>query len=196
MHKQLVAAIMLAALALSASADAGPRRFPGSVYHPEGPLLVGGTFAPTSGTAYCVFIGRPHRNETINTVRFHVTTAGAGAQTAEVGIYTSPLPPNRTGQTLTRVAATGALDVLTSTGLKANTTPLAANVEADVPLWACIRTAMATTQPTIVGLARDQQDGFYMTTAASGALTSAATLAGVVPALSTATQAPYMRAYP
>src|SRR2546427_5658673 len=137
-----------------------------------------GTFLLISGTAYYVYLGRLAKGLTVKFVEFHVTTLGAGAQTAEVGLFSTPSAPNKSAQTLTKIVATGTVDSLTTTGVKRNTASFAQNVDAGTHLWAAIRTAMATTQPTCSGLTGDMSQGNVLTTTGGGALTGLTTAAG------------------
>jgi hypothetical protein len=152
-----------------------------------------GTFLTVASTAYAVYVGRTSRPYTAAFVEFHVTTIGAGAQTAEAGIFSSPLAPNKAGQTLTKLVATGTLDSLVTTGVKRNTTSFALAIAQGTHLWAVYRGNMASTEPTMSGLAGDMSQGHILTLAAAGALTGIATIAGAVPALATATIAPDLR---
>jgi hypothetical protein len=139
----------------------------------------------TSGTAYWVYVGQVATSCTVARVEFVVGTAGAGAQTAEVAIASSPAAPSKAGQSLTKLAATGTVDSLIATGVKRNTTTLATTVAAGTHLWAGLRTALATTQPQILGLAGDFNEGQYLTTAASGVLTGAGPFTGALVAADT-----------
>ncbi len=152
-----------------------------------------GTFLCISGTAYYVYVGRVVRAVTALFVEFHVTTAGAGAQTAEVGLFTTADPPDKAGQSLTKLVATGTVDSLTTTGVKRNTSSFAQPIPANTHLWAVLRTAMATTQPTVAGLAGDMSQGHINTTTGGGALTGLSTATGTLPALGTATVCPDLR---
>lgn len=152
-----------------------------------------GTFLTISGTAYYVYVGRIVKPITVTFVEFHVTTAGAGAQTAEVGLFSTPNPPNKSGQTLTKIVATGTVDSVTTTGVKRNTSTFAQAISAGTHLWAGVRFAMATTQPTCGGLAGDMSQGHVHTTTGGGALTGLSTAAGSIPAIATATVAPDLR---
>lgn len=152
-----------------------------------------GTFATVSGTAYYVYVGRAARNFTATFVEFYVTTAGAGAQTAEVGLFSSTNAPSKAGQTLTKIVATGTVDSVTTTGVKRNTTTFAQAITAGKHLWAAARFAMATTQPTCAGLAGDMSQGRIHTTTGGGALTGLSTAAGTIPAIATATNCPDLR---
>lgn len=146
----------------------------------------GGTFLLISGTAYFVYMGEATSfGNTEKFCKFNVTTAGAGAQTAEVGIFSSPLPPNGTNQSMTKIVSTATVDALTGTGVKANTTSFATSVTPGTYVWCGIRTAMATTQPTIEGVSGDDSTGSILTLAGSGALTGAGPFAATIPALAT-----------
>lgn len=131
------------------------------------------TFLPTDGTAYWAYIGRTSHAVTLNFVNLRVTTGGSGAQTAEVALASSPLAPNRAAQTLTKIAASGSLDGLTTAGVKQNTVALAAVVPAFTHLWAGVRTSMGGAEPTTSALSRDHGQGELMSTDAAGALTGA-----------------------
>lgn len=151
------------------------------------------TFVTISGTAYYVYVGRAARSFTAAFVEVHVTTAGAGAQTAEVGLFSTPQAPSKSTQTLTKIVATGTVDTLTTTGVKRNTTNFAQAIPAGTHLWAAYRGAMATTQITAAGLAGDMSNAQILTTTGGGALTGLSTAAGTIPTLGTATVAPDLR---
>lgn len=159
--------------------------------------IIGGTvstFVMISGTAYFVYVGRIPRDITVTFIEVYVTGAGAGAQTAEMALYSSPAAPNKTGQTLTRLGAgTGTVDALTATGMKRNTTTFAQAIAAGTHLWAAMRTALATTQPTVAGLGGDMSQGHVLTTTGGGALTGVSAPTGTIPAINTATIAPELR---
>lgn len=139
----------------------------------QSPLGGSGTFLGLTGVAYWVYLGRVFRDIVAKHVEFHVSTIGAGAQTAEVALASSPTPPNKGSQTLTKLSADGTVDALTGTGVKRNTSALNTLVVAGTHLWAGIRTAMATTQPTYIALGPDMNQGQVLSTAAAGALTGA-----------------------
>jgi hypothetical protein len=150
------------------------------------------TFVMISGTAYYVYVGRVATAITPKFVEFYVTGNGAGAQTAEVGLYSTPTSPSKAAQTLTRIAASGTVDSLTSSGVKRNTTAFATAVSAGTHLWAAMRTAMATTQPTLGGIASDLSQGSVLTTTGGGALTGVASASGLIVAAATTTVSPYL----
>lgn len=159
-----------------------------STIHPWGRvarsvLVSSGTQATTSGTAWSTYLGVTIEMATWKYIEVQVTGAGAGAQTAEMGLYYSLTAPQKAALTLYRWEATGSISSLTTTGVKRNSTAFTRSVPAGMHLWAVMRTAMATTQPTCQALSRDYQQGHILTTAGASALTSAATLSGAIVAV-------------
>lgn len=146
-----------------------------------------------SATAYFVYMGRTTKILTPQYVEFFVSTIGAGAQVAEVGLFSTPLGPNNAGQSLTKIVSTGTVDGLTGTGMKRNSAPFATQVPAGTHLWAGIRTAMATTQPTIESLCKDFSEGAVLTTAGAGVLTGAGPFTGAQIAAAVGPIAPDLR---
>lgn len=158
----------------------------------QGPLG-SGTLLLISDTAYFVYLGRAVAAFTPAYVKAFCGTSGSGAQTAELGLFSSPAPPNAANQSLTKLVATGTITSLTGTGVKQNTTPFATQIAAGTYLWAGMRTAMATTQPTMQALNRDYGRGNLLTTAAAGALTGSGPWTGsIVAASASAAEAPVM----
>lgn len=151
-------------------------------------------FLLVSGVGYFVYLGRAAVDMVVKFVEFHVSTAGAGAQVAEVGLFSSPTAPNKTALTMTKLVATGTVDALTSIGVKRNTSAFATNILAGTHLWAGIRTAMATTQPTIWGIGVDMAQGKILTKAAVGVLTGAGPFTTAIVAAATATSCLDLRA--
>ena len=150
-------------------------------------------FLLISGSGYWVYLGRTKKAITPKYVEFHVSTIGAGAQTAEVGLFSTPNPPSKAAQSLTKIESTGTVDALTSVGVKRNTSAFSTSIPAGTHLWAGIRTAMATTQPTIWGLALDMAQGQLLALAAAGVLTGAGPWAGAIIAASTSVVSPDLR---
>jgi hypothetical protein len=145
-----------------------------------------------SNTAYFVYLGCTTKVLIVKFVEFYVNTNGSGAQTAELGLFTTTDPPNKTNQGtggIIKLTADGTLDSLTTTGLKRNTTAFNGGngyaVPAGTHLWAGIRTAMATTQPALGGLCMDYSQGLVLSTAAAGVLTGAGPWTGSIIALGT-----------
>ncbi len=152
-----------------------------------------GAFLLVSGTAYFVYLGQTALAITPKFVEFYVSTIGAGGQTAEVGFFSTPNAPSKAGQSLTKLVSTATVDALTSNGVKRNTSAFATAVTVGTHLWAGIRTAMATTQPTIQALFLDMAQGNILSAAASGALTGAGPFTGAIIAASTAAVCPDLR---
>lgn len=156
-------------------------------------LTQASTFLAISGTAYYLYVGRAAQDVTVKFVEFHITTAGAGTDTKEVGLFSTPNAPCKSAQTLTKLVATGTVDAGTSTGAKRNTSAFNTLVPAGTHLWAAIRCALGTTQPTCLGIANDMGQGQLLTTTGGGALTGLSSASGTIPAVATATVAPAMR---
>ncbi len=145
-----------------------------------------------NNTAYFVYIGCLTKSITVRFVEFYANTAGTGTQTAEVGLFSTANPPNKTDQGsngIVKLTADGTLTSLTTTGLKRNTTAFNGGtgyvVGAGIQLWAGIRTAMATTQPALAGLCMDYSQGLVLSSASAGALTGTGPWTGAIIALPT-----------
>lgn len=142
------------------------------------------TITLTSNTAYFVYLGRTIRDITVKFVEFYVNNSGSGTQNAEVGLFSTPASPNKAGQTLTKLIADATLDALNSGGVKRNTTAFNSGsgyvVPAGTHLWAGIRTAMTTNQPSLSGLCMDFSEGLVLSKTTAGALTASSSFAGSV----------------
>jgi hypothetical protein len=150
--------------------------------------------ATTSGTAYFVYMGRLTRNVVLNYVELYIpSTAGSGAQTAEIGVFSTPLAQSGVAQSMSKIVSTGTVDSLTTTGVKRNTADFNTAALAGTQVWCGFREAMATTRPQPFGLAFDYAQGRVQTLAASGVLTGAGPFAPSIPAASTAWLAPDLR---
>jgi hypothetical protein len=146
---------------------------------------VGTMLTVVSGTAYSVYLGRTTVTFTPQYVEFYVSTAGAGAQTAEVGLFSSANPPNKGNLSLSKLVSTGTISALTNGGVKRNTSAFNTSVAAGTHLWAGIRIAMATTQPALSGLCMDFSQGRVLSTASAGALTGNGPWTGAIVTLGT-----------
>lgn len=129
-----------------------------------------------TNVAYWVYQGYFPTAVTTAKIAFHIVTAGVGAQTAEMALASSAAAPNRAAtQVLTKIAGGaiggGVINLASATGIQAFT--LAGTIPAGTHLWAGIRTAMATDQPTLLARANDFGQGIVRSTAAAGALTGA-----------------------
>lgn len=142
---------------------------------------------PASGTAYFTYLGQlpAVTSFAIARIACAMLVAGVGAQTAEMGVFSTPLGPQSAGgQTLTALFASSVGDFTTLVGGVATTIlggATATSLPAGVHLWAGVRIVMATTQPQIVG-ATDYARGLLLQLPASGVLSSGNTYAGVLPA--------------
>lgn len=138
----------------------------------------------TADQLIMVYCGYTVRSVICKHVDMYVGVAGVGAQTAEVGLFSSPSAPNKGNQTLTCLVASGTLDSLTTTGTKRNTTAFNAGAGYTVPagthLWAGFRTNMATTQPQMSRLLSGMKDGSVLQTNTAGVITATNTYAGTV----------------
>ncbi len=116
----------------------------------------------TGGAGYFNFLGRASTPFPIRRLYVRGTTAGVGAQTAEMGVFKSPLPPNASGQVVTCIWATGSIDSFLSVSA---TTKHGTTVDNSVAcssgdyLWYGIRINMATTQPFVRACTADWRLG-------------------------------------
>lgn len=149
----------------------------------------------TADRAYFVYVGQTLRRQTWQYVSFVLTGVASGAQTAEVGLFSTPLPPNKAGQSLTKLVATGSVDSLTAGAgtVKKNSSAFATQVSRGVHLWAGIRTNMATTQPGILAVQLDMNQGFVLQTNSAGALTGSGPWTGALMGVGTTVQCPALR---
>jgi hypothetical protein len=142
-------------------------------------------------TAYWIYVGQCPEDSVWNYVRGHVTTAGGGTQVAEVAIASTPLPPNRSGQTLTCLYASGNVSDLKSSAVTfANNVAAALTIRRNTPVWLGFRSKHTTgAEPTLRATALDVGQGAMLQTAAAGVLTTGATYAGVTSASAATAQA-------
>jgi hypothetical protein len=150
-------------------------------------------FLLISNRAYFVYLGMVINSIIVKYVEFHVSTAGGGAQTVEVGLFSSPLAPNKANQSVSKIISTGTVDSLTGTGVKRNTAAFTNTIPVGTHLWAGIRTAMAAAQPTIFGLAIDMAQGQVLSTSSAGVLTGTGPWTGAIIAASTSAICPDLR---
>jgi hypothetical protein len=156
------------------SVDTSPRILSSRLHN------MGTNLTVVSGTAYFVYLGLLTALAQPKFVEFFATAPGSGSQAAEVGFFSSPAAPNKANQSLTKLVSTGGVDALTTSGVKRNTSAFATDIAAGIHLWAGIRIAMATTQPTISGLCADFSQGRVLQTPAAGVLTGAGPFTGAI----------------
>lgn len=127
--------------------------------------------------AYFVYVGRIAHSVPLQYVELYVSTAGAGSNGVELGLFSTPAAPNQAGQNLTKLAAaaTGDIDSLLTTGVKFNSNAsFGYTAPAGTYLWAGIRTTTAySTQPKLSALCLDFGEGLVLSTASAGAFSGA-----------------------
>lgn len=128
-------------------------------------------------TAYFVYLGRVVSPITVNYIEFFVNTAVGSGLSCEGGLFSTPLPPNKSGQTLTKLTSTANMPNLMSTGVVRNTSALGYTVPAGTCLWAGIRTASGT-QPALAGLCMDYGQGLVLNTSSAGSFGSGSSWSG------------------
>lgn len=131
-------------------------------------------------TAYFTYLFYAPRAMTLNYIRFTVGTGGTGAQTAEVAFCSSPAAPNGASQVITKIAHNATLTDLTLTGAMKNTVAMATAIPAGTHVWAALRTAMASNEPSCLGICGDAGTGQILRTTTSGALSSAGPWTGAL----------------
>ena len=138
--------------------------------------------------AYFVYFGRTTLEIRVKYVEFmvHVNASATGsyAQTAEIGVFSTPSIPNKSSsQILTRLAAkdllvVNAVENLSTLGPKRNQNSLDWVVPAGTYLWAGFRCNVTGTgtvnQPTLAGLAYDYLEGVILSVSSTNSLTSGA----------------------
>jgi hypothetical protein len=140
----------------------------------------------TSGTAYFCYIGYFKDAITINYVRFVVTANGSGTQAGEVGLFSTSSGPDGTNQSFTKIVATGSVNSTISGSTNravTNTSAFSQSISAGTHLWAGIRTANATTQPSLTLTPVSGavlHGGICQSLAASGVLTAAGPFSGTI----------------
>jgi len=143
--------------------------------------------ALTNGTttiAYFVYLGKTVNSITPKFVEGFCVTAGAGVTSIEVGLFSSPNPPDKTTQTLTKLASATVTSFAANTVFR-NATAMSTAVNAGVQLWAGIRVAFSTTAPTYAALAADFLEGYIEIFASAGTFASTASYAATIPATAT-----------
>ena len=129
-------------------------------------------FLAISGTAYFVYMGRTTVALTPKYIESYLNVIAAGTVVTEAGIFSSPSAPNKASQSLTKLAVTATWDTLTSgLGVK-RSAALSTSVPAGTHLWAGVRFAFGTTQPTFSGLLYDLRQGLILITASASAFST------------------------
>lgn len=158
-----------------------------------GDLTGAGGFALGDATAYFIYLGRTTTAMVIKYARFHVTTAATGVITAsEVGIFSTPAGPDYSAKEFTKLEA-GATDVVTSTGMKKNTSAFTGSIAANTHVWLGIRVDwdnVSGSAPTLRALGNDLEAGAVQAVTSATAFSSTSSYTGVIPAATTNAAAP------
>ena len=141
-------------------------------------------FLGSSQTAYFIYVGRTTAPMTPQYIESWLSVVGVGVSSVEVGLFSSPAPPKKAAQTLTKITSTATYDSLISgTGTKRNTgAALATLVPAGTYLWAGLKVITLGTNPTYWGLSAAMQEGYVLTTGTAGTFSDNTSWAGLIPA--------------
>lgn len=139
----------------------------------------------TTDKAWFVFVGRLEVATTPKYVEFYVNAAGISITSSEVGLFSTPAPPNKSGQTLTKIVADGNVDSQTTIGVKRNTSAFTTSIPAGTYLWAGYHFIATGAAPVLATLGRDYGQGRILETETAGALTAAGPWAGAICAVPT-----------
>jgi hypothetical protein len=151
-------------------------------------------FQMVEATAYFVYVGRTTVAMTPKFVEFQVVNLAVGVGTHEIGIFSTPSPPNKSPQSLTKIESTNVIDtILVGTGVKRNTGAFSTPVPANTHLWAGYRVSSTGAKPFVVALQQDMAQGHILSTIGSPVLTGAGPFAGALIAVVNGVQAPDLR---
>ena len=148
------------------------------------PIRACGTLSPqgnagqplaNSGVAYFWYIETVRAAYIPAHCYIKLDTAAVGTQIAEIGFFSTPSPPNKSGQTLTLLTSTNVVDDLTAAApvLRGNTSAFTYEVANGTNLWGGFRCKMQTTQPRIATWAGDRGLGYGLFTASANTLLAA-----------------------
>ena len=162
---------------------------PGAQYIMHSDLISGtGNFTPGGDTTYFVYCGYCAPGRTPLYVNWQQTTLAVlgtnGDAVFEAGIFTSPAPPNKNNQVLTKLTSISVAAVVTTTGPKRNTVAMSTPLINGGHIWATTHFDAGTGGVPTVGqmssLYADRGRGSVLRTTSSGPLSSANTLIGSV----------------
>ncbi len=146
------------------------------------------SFLTISGVAYWVYMGQVKSAITPKYIEAYLNVVGATLSLNEAGIFSSPLPPCKAAQTLTKIAAVATWDsLLAGLGVKRSAS-MATAVPAGTHLWAGAKFAM-TTNPTFGGLIYDNLQGHVLILGGAAAFSTAGPWNATLPAAVTAAAA-------
>lgn len=144
-------------------------------------IRVAASFLTITGVAYWIYIGRTLASITPKYVEGYLNVLGATLTLAEAGIFSTPLPPCKAAQTLTKIAAVAVWDSLTvGLGVKRSAV-MGTAVPPGTNLWIGAKFAF-TTLPSFGGLIYDNLQGGVLITSAAAAFSTAGPWTGALPA--------------
>jgi len=155
------------------------------------PLDTSGAFSIVSQTAYFLYLGQTHRAITPKYVAIHLITSGSGITSKEVGFFSTPLPPNKSGQTLTKLVSDN-LGAIGSSGVKRNLSSFATSIASGTHLWAGIM-INATGMPSCFGAILDMGSGSILTKTLATTFATTSTYAGAVLSASSSSIGPILQ---
>jgi len=158
------------------------------------PLPSPGNFAVVSAVAYAVYLGRTTVARVWQYIEFELRTIASGSQTAELGLFSTPNPPSKAGQTLTELESTALVDTMIAGPARMirNTVAFVGTLPASTHLWAVFRCVMGSTQPVTGGHAGDMGQGWILT-ATPGSINGIGSYAGSVPSFTVSSVSPALR---
>ena len=143
----------------------------------------GGLLTLAKSCAYWHYIGKTQTPIIPKKLALLLWAVAAGTQVAEVGLFSTPLPPNKAAQTLTKLAA-DTMETLSAGSARVvrNENTLNTEIAAGTHLWVGVRSEMQTTQPSFAALAGAWDEGMVLIKTSADAFDGAtATWDGVLP---------------
>ena len=144
----------------------------------------GSSFTQVDNEAICEYVGEVSNPNglAIQHVSYSIGVGGTGSQAAEVGVFSTPLAPNGTGQILTKIDAKAVTAALTASGVKTNATAMTGVAALGTHIWTCERIHMGTTQPVFGNgsVIQDMNMGQILHIANPGALTGVTIMGGAL----------------
>jgi len=153
-------------------------------FSPKQGILNNSAITPSSQTAHFCYLGTVANAITPKFVKFFVTATNGTVSASEVGLFSSPNPPNGTSQQLTKIASATVTTNYTASAINKNTSAMGTSVTAGKHLWAGWLSTWSV-QPQLGGLTADYNTG-STATAAMGTSTFAS-VGAVIPVITSFT---------
>lgn len=151
------------------------------VFKPKLDSVTASAFSPVSGTAYFTYLGTTANAITPQYVRIY--SFNGTVSSMEVGFFSSPNPPNASGQTLTKLVS-GTV-TYSSAVVNKNASAFATSIPAGTHLWAGFL-ATWSVQPMLNSAGDDFNSGQLLSLAGSGTFATTSTFVGSITALTIA----------